>query len=595
MKDSLWLKGPTHFLNVTEDAINLDQTHELVNPDDDREIRPTEALCVTKTKVSGNSSLGTHRYEIFSRWRRLVQAIARLKIFARMHKDQKEQVKSTLAKVATYRDAELFVIKSVQREVYGLEISCIQQNMHLPKDSSIYKLSPFLDADGILRVGGRIKMADLGSIEKTPLLLPGKHHVSRLLVLHFHEEVKHQGRSFTEGAVRSAGYWITGCKNLISSILHKCVICRKLRGRLDWQKMADLPKDRLEVAPPFTNVGVDTFGPWSVVSRKTRAGSASSKRWAIMYTYLVTRAIHIEVVDEMSSTAFINSLKRFTAIRGKVKILRSDRGTNFVGAMDDLHIDTINVEDGPVKNHLYNSGTTWIFNPPHASHMGGVWERMVGVTRKILDSMLSNVSDRSLTHDVLCTFMAEVCAIINNRPLVPVSSDVDFPFVLSPASILTQKVGDSCTTTNDNPETFSLKDLYKSSWRRVQALSDAFWARWRKEYLTTLQKRRKWNDDRRNFSPGDVVLIRVKNVHRNQWPLGVVTHVFPSTDNLVRKVEESETSKKKKKKEKKKHKKHKKHKHKKAAKAQRGEVLPVDDGSDGRKIETRISHLHVTI
>ena len=254
-----------------------------------------------------------------------------------------------------------------------------------------------------------------------------------------------------------------------------------------------------------------------------------------MFTCLVTRAVHIEVVDEMSSAAFINALRRFVALRGKVKVFRSDRGTNFIGATDDLRIDTINVEDGPVKNYLYNSGTVWIFNPPHASHMGGVWERMIGVTRKILDSMMSNASGRTFTHDVLCTFMAEVCAIINNRPIVPVSTDPESPFVLSPATLLTQK------TNTDYPESivgdFSVKDLYKSSWRRVQALADMFLARWRKEYLHVLQTRRKWCDARRNFEPGDVVILRDKSVARSQWPLGVVVNAFKSLDNYVRKVE----------------------------------------------------------
>ncbi|VDI29234.1 Hypothetical predicted protein [Mytilus galloprovincialis] len=141
----------------------------------------------------------------------------------------------------------------------------------------------------------------------------------------------------------------------------------------------------------------------------------------------------------MSSSAFINAVRRFAAIRGQVKIFRSDRGTNFIGAIDDLKIDSINVEDGPFNNFLYNSGTTWIFNPPHSSHMGGAWERMIGITRRILDSMLLNAAGRSLTHDVLNTLMAEVSAIVNSRPLVPVSTDPENPLILTPAMLLTQK------------------------------------------------------------------------------------------------------------------------------------------------------------
>ena len=129
----------------------------------------------------------------------------------------------------------------------------------------------------------------------------------------------------------------------------------------------------------------------------------------------------------MSSSAFINAVKRFTVIRGEVKIFRSDRGTNFIGAVDDLKVIPINVEDRPIKRYLSDSRAAWIFNPPHSSHMGGVWERMIGMVRRILDSMLLGSTGDTLTHDVLNTFMAEVCAIVNSRPLVPVSTDPESP------------------------------------------------------------------------------------------------------------------------------------------------------------------------
>lgn len=135
------------------------------------------------------------------------------------------------------------------------------------------------------------------------------------------------------------------------------------------QKMSDLPRDRLEPGPAFTSVGVDTFGPWQVVTRRTRGGQANSKRWAILFTCLATRAIHIEVIEELSSSSFINALRRLIAIRGNMKEFRSDRGTNFIGATDILKVDTVTVEDGQVKNFLYDNGTVWIFNPPHSSHM----------------------------------------------------------------------------------------------------------------------------------------------------------------------------------------------------------------------------------
>ncbi|VDI59919.1 Hypothetical predicted protein [Mytilus galloprovincialis] len=114
--------------------------------------------------------------------------------------------------------------------------------------------------------------------------------------------------------------------------------------------MADLPKDRLTPSPPFSYVGVDAFGPWPVTFRRTRGGVSQSKRWALLFACLVTRAIHLEVIEELSSSSFINAWRRFIALRGPVRQVRSDRGTNFVGATQDLSMIAQFVEDRNVQN-----------------------------------------------------------------------------------------------------------------------------------------------------------------------------------------------------------------------------------------------------
>lgn len=148
----------------------------------------------------------------------------------------------------------------------------------LSKKSLLKGLDPFIDADGLLRVGGRLTEAQIELDAKKPLIIPGKHHIATLLVKHHHEKVRHQGRHYTEGAVRAAGYWIVGGKRRVCSVIHECVTCRRLRREPQTQKMADLPADRVSTDLPFTNVGLDVFGPWSVAARRTRGGHAQSKR-----------------------------------------------------------------------------------------------------------------------------------------------------------------------------------------------------------------------------------------------------------------------------------------------------------------------------
>lgn len=184
----------------------------------------------------------------------------------------------------------------------------------------------------------------------------------------------------------------------------------------------------------------------------------------------------------MSTSSFINALRRFFAIRGPSKQLRSDRGTNFIGACKELKFNTSDLE---LTGYLDKQGCTWTFNAPHSSHMGGCWERLIGVARRILEGMLLRSDSNLLTHEVLTTLMAEVMAILNARPLIPVSNDPDNPTILTPAMILTQKM----TPVTAPPGDFDQKGLHKNQWKQVQCLVESFWKRWRQEYLVSLQKR----------------------------------------------------------------------------------------------------------
>lgn len=533
LSKTTWLKGPVFLHRPSEDQPENPEYFELISPELDVEVRPEVSSFSTQVQ---KQSLTTERFKRFSTWDSLRKAIAFLIHIARSHKSPDSgkgcrgwhrcNQPRTPDELAQAMDV---VLKAVQKVAFPVEFSALSKGKLLPKGSPLFKLSPTLEA-GLMRIGGRLKHAPLEYARKNPLVLPKHCHVSTLLVRHHHTQVKHQGRHFTEGAVRSAGLWIIGCKGLIGSVLHKCITCRRLRGKMEVQTMADLPPERLSTSPPFTYVGLDVFGPWQVTARRTRGGLAESKRWAILFTCMSTRAVHIEVIESMDSSSCINALRRFFAIRGPAKQLRSDCGTNFVGASNELGL-TKQGEGSGVQRYLSERGCSWEFNPPHSSHMGGSWERMIGVARRILDSMLLQQHIR-LSHEVLCTLMSEVSAIINARPLVPVSSDPDDPFILTPAALLTQKVG-----VPPPPGEFSDKDLHRSQWKQVQALATTFWSRWRREYLPTLQCRRKWNEDHRNLQKGDVVLLKDSQTARNEWPMALVTSTFPSQDGKVRKVE----------------------------------------------------------
>lgn len=519
-----WFTGPA-FLYRSEESLHKN-TYDLVDPQSDPDIRPEIS---TLTTTAHSERLGSQRFSKFSSWKSLKRAITSLLNLARSFNKTSSQQE---CKVRDSQQAHNIIIRTVQEEVYADEIKCIGNQERLSKNSPIRNLDPIIDSHGLLRVGGRLHNSSLSQDEKNPVIIPGNHHIATLIIRHHHEQIHHQGRLYTEGAVRTAGFWVVGGKRKVSSLIHQCVICRRLRAPLQVQKMANLPQDRLSTDPPFTNVGLDVFGPWTVSSRQTRGRSVESKRWAVIFTCMGIRAVHIEVIESLDTSSFVNALRRFLAVRGPVKHIRSDRGTNFVGACNALKIPS-NIDDTAVQTYLTEQGCTWTFNPPHASHFGGSWERMIGLARRILDSMFLELKGNKLTHEVLVTFMSEVAAIINARPLVPVSTDPSDPFILTPAALLTQKIDILPAPAGD----YGDSDLYKQQWRQVQQLSNTFWDRWRKQFLPTLQGRRKWQTTQPNIKPGTVVLLKDSQAPRNEWPFGLVTQAFSSEDGKVRKVE----------------------------------------------------------
>jgi len=292
------------------------------------------------------------------------------------------------------------------------------------------------------------------------------------------------------------------------------------------QRMADLPADRVTPdKPAFTNVGIDCFGPFQV-----KRGRSHEKKYGCIFTCLVTRAIHIEKLHSLDTDAFLNAFIRFVSRRGMPESVRSDNGTNFVGGEREL-VDCIAKwnDDHRLADHLLLKDVKWIFNPPAASHMGGAWERLIRTVRQGLEATLRG---QVLDDERLDTVFCEVESVVNGRPLTPISDDPNDLEALTPNHLLLLRPG-LCSPLGE----FSAKNTYRRRWQHVQYLSDQFWKRWIKEYLPTLQLRRKWLKSHRNVRVGDTVLVAQESMPRRNWPLGRITATFFGRDGLVRSAE----------------------------------------------------------
>ena len=244
---------------------------------------------------------------------------------------------------------------------------------------------------------------------------------------------------------------------------------------------------------------------------------------------MVSRAIHVEALTSLDTSTFRLALRRFFAIRGTSTRLRSDHGTNFLGAKNQMEND---IDITALKRFAQNEGCVWEFVPPYASHFAGVWERKVGAIKSVLSSSIQQAGLYSLSRDEFYTLIQEAANIVNRTPLCEVSSDPNDPFPVSPSTLLIMRDEPS----DSPPELFSEKDILqygKLRWRRVQFLADQFWIRWKRNYISTVQARNKWRSVKINLKPGDIVLVREKSP-RNSWPLARIVSVKVSKDDLVR-------------------------------------------------------------
>ena len=430
--------------------------------------------------------------------------------------------------VEELKEAETKCVRHVQATTYAKEIAELSkkpEDKKVPQvnaDSDLRSLRPVL-VDDILRVGGRLKHSDPNLVNAHPIILPRKHPLSHLLIRREHIKA-HLGTEWTLSMLRQS-YWIIGARHTLRQLRQKCCTCHKNFSPPHAQIMADLPPERCNIVPfAFTHSGVDLFGPFYV-----KVGRAQVKRWITLFTCFSIRAIHLEVVYSMSADSFVMALQRFAARRGLPVTMRSDNGTNIVGAESELNTAWQEVDTEQITIKARRKGIEWHFNPPKASEMGGVWERQIRTVRKCLSGILN--PKVALDDEVLSTALCEAENLVNSRPITKVSQDPE-EGALTPNHLLMMRAND----TDDNM-TFNLGAIYRRNWKKVCMLRDQFWNKWVKEYLLELQQRKKWTRQHEEFSENELVLLVEANIPRSQWPLGIITKVITGRDGLTREVE----------------------------------------------------------
>jgi len=317
----------------------------------------------------------------------------------------------------------------------------------------------------VLRVGERASNATLlTEREKNPIMILNNNHLAKLLILHHYQKSHHLEKSHTLAALQ-AGYWIVAGDWLAKEIIGKCYLCKKLKGPTERQLMGELPQERLELVTPFTNVGVDCFGHFNVKERRTEL-----KQWGVLFTCLHSRAVHIEIIDDPMTDAFIGALRCFMALKGPVHTILCDNGTNLVGARNELNKQYRMWSDEKIKHFFADKQMNFKINYPTTSHQGAVWERQIRSVRTVLNEIFLTYSGRFDTA-MLRTAFHEAMNTVNSSLLSIMNINNPQEIVITPNHFLTQ----NSSQVPPPPGQFTDTDAYsRARWKRVQSFAEEF-------------------------------------------------------------------------------------------------------------------------
>ncbi|XP_072392248.1 uncharacterized protein [Diabrotica undecimpunctata] len=417
----------------------------------------------------------------------------------------------------------------VQAEGFPSEIQCLRRGNAVSSKSRILSLNPFLDPEGLLRVGGRLSNSNFSYQKKHPILIQSNHKFTILFFRQEHFKLCHAGPQHLLAHVREK-YWPLHGKSLARRTVRECLRCFRFNPDQVNPIMGDLPQSRVTPSFPFAVTGVDYAGPFALRTSRHR-GASSYKGYISLFVCLSTKAIHLEVVTDLSTEAFMAAIKRFIARRGKPCQMMSDNGTTFVGANNSLLElgKFLKTNGNKFPDMCAKSDINWKFIPAHSPHFGGLWEAGVKSVKANLKRVMT---DTKLDYERFVTLLTQIEGVLNSRPLSALSSNPSDLLPLTPAHFLIGRAMDSVPEINlSNSSITSL-----SRFQQLQQLRHHFWKRWSLEYISELQERKKWKVNQSKIQTDTLVLIKERNLPPLNWCLGRVEVLHPGADGVTRVV-----------------------------------------------------------
>lgn len=514
---ALWWTGP-HWLQDVEWSPS--STFHLTQ--DVPELKPGIAL-VTRAEEPYFISWMSR----FSHYKKMIRVMAYVSRFIHNSRFSDRSLVGPLS-AEEYTSALDTCIKITQSFEFKGEFSWINNR---PVSKRLQVLAAYVDAKGVIRVGGRLQNSELSEKTKFPVILPGSSHLIKLMISYLHETHYHLGYQALQALLRRQ-FWIFRLRQAIKSQLRKCLTCFKMNSRPQVPFMGNLPSCRVTPARPFSHCGIDFAGPF-MIKLSTRRNAPTTKSYLSIFVCMATRAAHLELVSSLSTNAFLAALDRFIARRGCPAAIYSDCGTNFVGA--NRHLRDLykwmhqRQTQCDLHDHTVSKGIKWHFNPPHAPNFGGLWEAAVKSAKRHLYRV---TKERSFTYEELTTLFTRIEAILNSRPLCPMQDDTSQGDVLTPGHFL---IGAPLLGPPEQDH-LGIPSNKLSRWQLISKSIQHFWKRWHSEYLSTLQKRPKWYHSSKPLQIGELVMIPDSRSSPLHWKLARISDIHPGEDGIIRVV-----------------------------------------------------------
>lgn len=513
-----WLQGPAFLLEEEERW-----------PSEASEPEASDVLEELKAEFTSVVQVGeierTIEFEKFDNFHKLRRTLAWMYRFIGnvRAKMQQQTTKRGELDAAEIEKAERQLSRIAQRESFPAECAALEQKKSVERNSSVFRMLPFLDVDGVMRVRGRTDAAAyMTDFAKNPVILAKQHRLASLIVEWEHKRMRHQQQEAVVCAVQQR-YCIPHLRQLVRSVKSRCQTCRIRSATPVVPIMGQLPEDRLTpYVRPFTYTGLDYFGPIFVA-----VGRRREKRWVALFTCMTVRAVHLELAADLSTDACLMCIRNFVNLRGVPIRIRSDNGTNFVGAANVLKGSHDFFDHAEMQRALGVDRIEWVFNAPGNPEAGGCWERMVQSVKKVLSVSLHELAPKVET---LRSLLIEAANIVNSRPLTYLPLDAADAEPLTPNHFLL-----GCSNSTQTPGPTDLRQICQRKQLNVlQQLKNRFWKRWIHEYLPVLTRRAKGFVEVAPLKPGDLVLICEDGQPRGQWRRGRVQEVFAGSDGRVR-------------------------------------------------------------